>query len=88
MYDRERTHLAACVQERSSMARRKISGAGRQRAMSIDEFCEHYRVGRTTAYEEIKRGRLRARKCGRRTIIGDDDGEDWFRRLPMIGSSP
>jgi excisionase family DNA binding protein len=56
--------------------------------MSIDEFCERYRVGRTTVYEEIKQGRLRAKKCGRRTIIDDDDGEDWFRRLPVMGAAP
>jgi excisionase family DNA binding protein len=74
------------------MATSKISEAerqrrARQRAMSIDEFCERYRVGRTTAYGEIKQGRLRARKCGKRTIIGDEDGEEWFGRLPVIGSS-
>jgi excisionase family DNA binding protein len=72
-------------------ATRKISEAERQRhalrAMTIDEFCERYRIGRTTAYTEIKEGRLRARKCGKRTIITDDDSEDWLRRLPLIGVS-
>ena len=56
----------------------------RQRAMSIAEFCERYAVGRTTAYEEIKAGRLRARKCGKRTIISEDDAEEWLRCLPAI----
>jgi hypothetical protein len=27
---------------------------------------------------------LRARKVGKRTIIGDDDAEQWFQRLPVI----
>jgi excisionase family DNA binding protein len=57
----------------------------RQRAMSVPEFCERYNVGRTLAYEEINSGRLRARKVGKRTIITDDDAEDWLRSLPCIG---
>jgi excisionase family DNA binding protein len=56
----------------------------RQRAMSIDEFCERYGVGRTTTYEEINAKRLQARKCGKRTIISEDDAEDWLRKLPAI----
>ena len=55
-----------------------------QMAMSIAEFCQRYGVGRTTAYAEIKQGRLRARKCGKRTIIANDDGDEWLRRLPLI----
>jgi excisionase family DNA binding protein len=56
----------------------------RQRAMSIAEFCERYGPGRTTAYQEIKAGRLRARKCGKRTIIAEDDAERWLECLPII----
>jgi excisionase family DNA binding protein len=56
----------------------------RQRAMSIAEFCRAYNVGRTTAYQEIKAGRLRARKCGKRTIITEDDAENWLNHLPAI----
>jgi excisionase family DNA binding protein len=55
-----------------------------QRAMSIAEFCERYGTGRTTTYQEIKMGRLRARKCGKRTIISEDDAEEWLRRLPLL----
>ena len=58
-----------------------------QRAMSIAEFCERYGPGRTKTYEELKSGRLRARKIGKRTIITEDDAEDWLLRLPMIGVS-
>jgi excisionase family DNA binding protein len=68
---------------------RKLSEAEQQRrawqrAMSIAEFCQSYGVGRTTVYEEIKQGRLRARKCGKRTIITETDGDDWLHRLPVI----
>ena len=56
----------------------------RQRAMSIAEFSENYNIGRTKAYEELKSGRLRGRKIGKRTIITEDDAEEWLRRLPVI----
>jgi hypothetical protein len=56
----------------------------RQRAMSIDQFRVRYGLGRTTTYEQINLGRLRARKCGKRTIITEDDAEDWLRSLPTI----
>jgi hypothetical protein len=55
-----------------------------QRGMSIRAFCETYGVGRTKAYEEIKAGRLRAKKAGRRTIVGDDAAEEWLRSLPEL----
>ena len=56
----------------------------RQRAMSLVEFCHRYGLGRTKAYAEIKFGRLRARKIGKRTVITEDDAEDWLQHLPVI----
>jgi hypothetical protein len=53
-----------------------------QRAMSIRAFCENYGLGRTATYSEIRSGRLRARKVGRRTIITTDDAEEWLNCLP------
>jgi hypothetical protein len=66
------------------ISEREQQRRSRQRAMSIEGFCANYGVGRTTAYEEIKAERLRARKCGKRTVITEDDAEDWLRRLPLI----
>lgn len=59
----------------------------RQRALSIVEFCERYGPCRTKTYEEIKSGRLRARKIGKRTIITVDDAENWLERLPLVGAT-
>jgi hypothetical protein len=56
----------------------------RQRAMSIPAFCERYGIRRTKTYAEIRSGRLLARKAGKRTIITEDDAEDWLRRLPVV----
>jgi excisionase family DNA binding protein len=57
-----------------------------QRGFSIQEFSQVYGLGRTKVYEELKSGRMRGRKIGRRTIITEDDAEDWLRRLPLISA--
>jgi hypothetical protein len=56
----------------------------RQRAMSIRTFCKTYDIGRTSTYTEIKAGRLKVRKVGRRTISTADDAEEWLSRLPAL----
>jgi hypothetical protein len=53
-------------------------------AHSLSDFCERYGVGRTKAYDEIKAGRLKARKNGRSTIISDDDAKAWLANLPRL----
>lgn len=55
-------------------------------AYSIDEFCALAGIGRTLAYAEIKEGRLRTRKAGRRTIILPADVDTWLSELPAGGS--
>jgi excisionase family DNA binding protein len=52
-------------------------------ALSVDNFCSAYGVGRTTAYEEISSGRLQAKKVGRRTLIPVAAADEWLQsRLP------
>ena len=55
--------------------------------MSVRGFCESVGIGRTRFYQEVKTGRLRVRKVGRRTIVTSDDAEDWLNRLPVIQES-
>jgi excisionase family DNA binding protein len=52
--------------------------------MSVARFSEDYGVGRTKIYEELKSGRLRGRKIGKRTIISQDDAEAWLDQLPAM----
>ena len=56
--------------------------------MSLQEFCRAYGIGRTRTYAELKSGRLRARKAGKRTLITGDDAEAWLRNLPTVGPEP
>jgi excisionase family DNA binding protein len=53
-------------------------------ASSISTFCERHDIGRSTVYEEIKKGRLRAVKVGRRTLITDEDERAWLASLPSL----
>jgi hypothetical protein len=44
-------------------------------------------ICRSLIYIEIRDGRLKARKIGRRTIIATEDGEEWFSKLPRVGAA-
>jgi excisionase family DNA binding protein len=51
-------------------------------AYSVEQFAEATDISRSSLYEEIKAGRLVARKCGKRTIISVHDAEAWLESLP------
>jgi hypothetical protein len=53
-------------------------------AFSIRDFCRWAGIGRTAAYAEIKAGRLRARKFGRRTVIPVFEAQRWLNSLPAL----
>ncbi len=63
-----------------SADQQSISNRG---AFTIDEFCQWARVGRTIVYQEIKAGRLKVRKVGRRTLIARIEAERWLNDLPF-----
>jgi hypothetical protein len=48
---------------------------------TLIEFARRNRIGLSTAYNEIKAGRLTARKVGRRTLIAAEDERNWRERL-------
>lgn len=54
--------------------------------MTVKEFGARYRLGHTKIYEEIGAGRLRAVKCGARTLILARDATTWERSLPPLGA--
>ena len=51
-------------------------------AYSIEDIVERVPFGRSTVYEEIKAGRLIARKVRGRTIILPTDAKNYLRSLP------
>ena len=55
-----------------------------KRGHSVEEFGKIYGICRSLIYLEIREGRLKARKVGRRTVIATEDGEEWFSRLPRV----
>jgi hypothetical protein len=56
-----------------------------KRVFSIADFCQSYGIGRTRAYAEIKAGRLRIIKAGRRSLIPIESAEAWLAALPRSG---
>ena len=56
-------------------------------AYNISEACASGRIGRTTLYEAIRSGQLRAVKHGRRTLILVDDFRSWLSNLPPVAPS-
>ena len=53
-------------------------------ALTLKDFCDAYRVCRETAYQQIRAGRLRAVKLGRKTLILRADAEVWAASLPEL----
>lgn len=56
-------------------------------AYSIDAAAKASHTGRTALYAEIKAGRLRAIKMGKRTLITADDLREWLNSLPQLGGA-
>lgn len=57
-------------------------------AYTIPEVCEKFRISRTTLYVQIKSGRLKARKIGRKTLVLEPDLNTWLASLPFTDDSP
>ena len=51
-------------------------------AFTINNFCEHYGIGRTLTYELLAEGKITAKKVGSRTLIERSVAERWFASQP------
>jgi excisionase family DNA binding protein len=55
-------------------------------AFSEPEAAKLAGIGRTKLREEIKDGRLRARRVGKRVIVSADDLRAWLDCLPTVAA--
>jgi hypothetical protein len=53
-----------------------------KRLLTVPEATFGYGISRSKFYEEVAAGRIKLRKCGRRTLVGADDMEYWAAGLP------
>ena len=63
----------------------KTAGIARK-AFDILEFCEAYHIGRSTAYGEIREGRLNIFKVGKLTRISVEAAENWRRQQEEVAT--
>jgi hypothetical protein len=59
-----------------------------KRLLTVPEAIFTYGIGRSKFYLEVAAGRIRLRKCGRRTLVSADDMEVWVAGLPVIERKP
>ena len=78
-------NLRKCVEYK--YAAREAAQLLERRAYTIDEAVLVSGVGRTSIYEVIKKGELRAVKRGRRTLILTDDLERFLTQLKPMGAA-
>jgi hypothetical protein len=62
----------------------RIDSTAGTASCAIGEFCARYGICRDTFYSEVKRGRLRALKLGKKTIVLKDHAESWAKSLPAL----
>jgi hypothetical protein len=63
-----------------------VTKAGK-RARSIREFANAWDLGESTVWKQIRLGHLKARKVGNRTLITDEDEDEYARNLPRAGAA-
>lgn len=61
---------------------RESDNGVQREALSIAQACAVAGIGRTKIYQAITEGSLKARKCGKRTLVLRDDLRDFLVSLP------
>lgn len=53
-------------------------------ALSVKAFCRKANIGHDKFYDEVRKGRLRPRKLGARTLIPVSEAQRWLDSLPVL----
>jgi excisionase family DNA binding protein len=61
-----------------------LGGLPATRAFSVEEVEERTGISRSKLYKEMDKKRLRARKCGDRRLILENDLDQYLRKLPTV----
>lgn len=56
--------------------------SGGRAAFTVKEFLLSFGIGRNLFYHEVKAGRLKIKKAGRRTLVLAGDARAWADALP------
>lgn len=51
---------------------------------TVPAFLKQYAISRTSFYKEVKEGRLRIIKRGRRTLVCKSDADAWLENLRNV----
>lgn len=53
-------------------------------AMKVEAFLRWAGISRFLFYQEVKRGHIRPKKCGGRTMVPVQEAERWLQDLPDL----
>ncbi len=57
------------------------SGLAHRINWRVSDFCIAHGIGRSSFYEEVKKGHIKVLKHGNRTLISDEEAKAWQSRL-------
>ena len=72
------------VEPRNRHERRALAAGHDPLAVPMPQAPKWLGISRSKIYEEIRAGRLKAVKCGSRTLVPYASGEAWLNSLPEI----
>lgn len=55
-----------------------------KQAYDVPTFCQLFSIGKTRTYQEIKEGRLKIVKVGKRTLITAHAASEWLNNLSAM----
>lgn len=67
--------------DQDTQAERALPPADSQ-VLTVAEMCATFRISKNRVFDEMKAGRLAAKRVGSRVLISRDDATAWWNGLP------